>query len=69
MREAKCWRRPGPWRQARGPRVHDDAPDLRPGELSLLVPLVAALLVLSAWPAAVSERSFPSGTSAHEASE
>ena len=38
--------------RARGPAVRDDAPDLRPGELTLLVPLVAALLLLSAWPAA-----------------
>ncbi|HWH06035.1 MAG TPA: NADH-quinone oxidoreductase subunit M [Gaiellaceae bacterium] len=33
--------------------------DLRPAELAVLVPLVAALLFLSAWPAAVTERSFP----------
>jgi NADH-quinone oxidoreductase subunit M len=33
--------------------------DLRPAELGVLVPLVAALLFLSAWPASISERSFP----------
>jgi NADH-quinone oxidoreductase subunit M len=45
------------WR--RGPAVKDEALDLRPAELLLVVPLVALLLFLSAWPAAVSERSFP----------
>jgi len=39
---------------ARGSVVHDEALDLRTGELALVVPLVAALLVLSAWPAAIS---------------
>jgi NADH-quinone oxidoreductase subunit M len=43
---------------ARGPMVQDQALDLRPGELALVVPLVAALLVLSAWPAAISHHSF-----------
>jgi hypothetical protein len=38
-------------------------------ELCLVVPLVAALLFLSAWPAVVSERSFPIIGSAAEASE
>jgi hypothetical protein len=38
--------------------VHDDALDLRPGELALVVPLVAVLLVLSAWPAGISHHSF-----------
>jgi NADH-quinone oxidoreductase subunit M len=41
-----------------GPAVHDEALDLRPGELSLVVPLVLVLLVLSAWPALVTESSF-----------
>jgi NADH-quinone oxidoreductase subunit M len=45
--------------QARGPDVRDEASDLRPLELALVVPLVAALLFFSAWPAAISERSFP----------
>ncbi|HVM69239.1 MAG TPA: NADH-quinone oxidoreductase subunit M [Gaiellaceae bacterium] len=35
------------------------ARDLRPAELGVLVPLVAGLLFLSAWPASVTERSFP----------
>ena len=39
--------------------VEDAALDLRPYELALVVPLVACLLALSAWPAAISERSFP----------
>jgi NADH-quinone oxidoreductase subunit M len=37
----------------------EGARDLRPFELGLVVPLVACLLALSAWPAAISERSFP----------
>jgi NADH-quinone oxidoreductase subunit M len=44
--------------QARGSTVSDDALDLRPGELALVVPLVAVLLTLSAWPAAISHHSF-----------
>jgi NADH-quinone oxidoreductase subunit M len=44
--------------QARGSVVTDDALDLRTGELALIVPLVAALLFLSAWPAGVSHHSF-----------
>jgi NADH-quinone oxidoreductase subunit M len=39
-----------------GAAVRDEALDLRPGELGLVVPLVAVLLVLSACPALVSER-------------
>jgi NADH:ubiquinone oxidoreductase subunit 4 (subunit M) len=54
--------------RARGADVRDEAPDLRPLELALVVPLVAALLFLSAWPASISERSFPK-TAAIEASE
>jgi hypothetical protein len=45
--------------ERRGPAVTDAALDLRPAELSVLVPLVACLLALSAWPAAVSDHSFP----------
>ena len=45
------------WR--RGPAATEASRDLRPAELALLVPLVGLLLFLSAWPAAVSERSFP----------
>jgi NADH-quinone oxidoreductase subunit M len=44
---------------ARGFDVREDEPDVRPFEVALLVPLVALLLVLSAWPAAISERAFP----------
>jgi NADH-quinone oxidoreductase subunit M len=42
-----------------GAAVRDEALDLRPGELALVVPLVACLLALSAWPALVSQSSFP----------
>ena len=45
--------------RARGTGVRDDALDLRGPELALLVPLVALLLFLSAWPASVAERSLP----------
>jgi NADH-quinone oxidoreductase subunit M len=45
---------------ARGFDVREDAPDIRSYELALLVPLVALLLFLSVWPAAVSERAIPS---------
>jgi NADH-quinone oxidoreductase subunit M len=44
--------------QARGSMVHDEALDLRPGELSLLIPLVGVLLAISAWPAGISHNSF-----------
>ena len=44
--------------QERGSAVSDAALDLRPAELGFLVPLVASLLALSLWPAAVSEHSF-----------
>jgi NADH-quinone oxidoreductase subunit M len=42
-----------------GAAVPDAALDLRPGELAVLVPLVGVLLALSAWPASISQRSFP----------
>jgi NADH-quinone oxidoreductase subunit M len=45
--------------ESRGSAVADDSPDLRSGELALVLPLVAILLVLSAWPGAVSGNSFP----------
>jgi NADH-quinone oxidoreductase subunit M len=45
--------------EARGTLVQDEALDLRMGELALIVPLVAALLFLSAWPAGISRHSFP----------
>ncbi|MFL5981590.1 MAG: NuoM family protein [Gaiellaceae bacterium] len=41
-----------------GPAVTNDALDLRPAELGVTVPLIACLLALSVWPAAVSEHSF-----------
>jgi NADH-quinone oxidoreductase subunit M len=44
--------------EARGSTVSDEALDLRPGELALIVPLAGALLALSAWPAAISHHSF-----------
>jgi NADH-quinone oxidoreductase subunit M len=45
---------------ARGAGVQEDAHDVRPLELALLLPLVALLLFLSAWPASISERATPS---------
>jgi NADH-quinone oxidoreductase subunit M len=44
--------------ETRGSTVTDDALDLRPAELALVVPLVGLLLALSAWPAGVSHNSF-----------
>jgi len=41
-----------------GTAVTEAALDLRPAELGIVVPLVAILLVLSAWPAAITDRSF-----------
>jgi NADH-quinone oxidoreductase subunit M len=46
-----------------GPAVPEAALDLRPGELAIVVPLVACLLALSVWPAAVSEHSIPNSSS------
>jgi NADH-quinone oxidoreductase subunit M len=42
----------------RGSLVTDEAMDLRPGELALVVPLVGLLLALSLWPAGISSHSF-----------
>ncbi len=42
-----------------GSAVSDAALDLRPAELAILVPLVAALLALSVWPSAISNHAFP----------
>ena len=36
----------------------DGARDLRPAELGFLVPLVVLLIVLSAWPAAITDHTF-----------
>ena len=44
--------------ERRGSVVADEALDLRPGELAIVVPLVACLLALSAWPAAVTDHAF-----------
>jgi NADH-quinone oxidoreductase subunit M len=44
--------------EARGSTVRDEALDLRPGELALLVPIVGVLLALSVWPAGISHNSF-----------
>jgi NADH-quinone oxidoreductase subunit M len=51
-----------------GPAVSDAALDLRPGELAILVPLVALLLALSAWPNAVAGHSFAGGGPAGQVS-
>ena len=48
----------------RGQLVTDEAMDLRPGELALVVPLLGILLALSLWPAAVSGHSFPNDSPA-----
>jgi NADH-quinone oxidoreductase subunit M len=45
--------------EARGPAVAESALDLRPAELGIVVPLLACVLALSAWPAAITERVFP----------
>lgn len=45
----------------RGAAVSEEALDLRPAELAIVVPLVACLLALSAWPAGVADRSLPGG--------
>jgi NADH-quinone oxidoreductase subunit M len=50
--------------ERRGAAVPEGARDLRPLELALVLPLVACLLALSAWPAAVSARALP-GNSAN----
>jgi NADH-quinone oxidoreductase subunit M len=41
-----------------GAAVSDAALDLRPAELGVVVPLVACLLALSAWPAGITQHSF-----------
>jgi NADH-quinone oxidoreductase subunit M len=55
--------------RARGEAVRDEARDLGGPELLLVVPLVALLLALSVWPAAISERSFPGDAPAATISE
>jgi NADH-quinone oxidoreductase subunit M len=44
--------------QEKGPAVNERQPDLRLAELGVLLPLVAALLLLSFWPAGVTDHSF-----------
>jgi NADH-quinone oxidoreductase subunit M len=44
-----------------GSAVSGAARDLVPGELAVLVPLVACLIALSVWPAAISDHSLPTG--------
>jgi NADH-quinone oxidoreductase subunit M len=51
-----------------GPAVSDAALDLRPAELGIVVPMVACLLALSAWPAAISEHSFADDRPAQQVS-
>jgi NADH-quinone oxidoreductase subunit M len=50
----------------RGGLVTDAALDLRPAELAVIVPLVACLLALSAWPAAISGHSFARNRAAND---
>jgi NADH-quinone oxidoreductase subunit M len=45
--------------RGRGDAVTDAALDLRPAELGIIVPLLACVVALSAWPSAISERAFP----------
>jgi NADH-quinone oxidoreductase subunit M len=44
--------------EARGSTVGDEALDVRPGELALIVPLVGILVALSFWPAGISHHAF-----------
>jgi NADH:ubiquinone oxidoreductase subunit 4 (subunit M) len=55
--------------ERRGPNVRDEALDLRVGELALVLPMVACLLVLSFWPALVSESSFKGDAGAQAISQ
>jgi NADH-quinone oxidoreductase subunit M len=45
-----------------GSRVDEAALDLRPAELGVIVPLLAVLLALSAWPAGITDRAFGGGS-------
>ncbi|MEJ7567078.1 MAG: NADH-quinone oxidoreductase subunit M [Gaiellaceae bacterium] len=45
--------------RSRGEAVGEEALDLRPAELAVVLPLLAALLFLSASPASITERNFP----------
>jgi NADH-quinone oxidoreductase subunit M len=55
--------------EGQGRAVPDEALDLRPGEVGVLVPLVAVLLVLSAWPSGITDRSFPDEGAARSVEE
>jgi NADH-quinone oxidoreductase subunit M len=55
--------------QARGSTVTEDALDLRPGELALIVPLVGVLLALSVFPAGISHHSFAGDQPAQQVQE
>jgi NADH-quinone oxidoreductase subunit M len=44
------------------PTIDDSVLDLRPAELGILVPLVACLIFLSFWPAAITDHSFGAGS-------
>jgi NADH-quinone oxidoreductase subunit M len=48
----------------RGPAVAEGVLDLRPAELAIVVPLVACLLALSAWPGAISDNALEGGADA-----
>jgi NADH-quinone oxidoreductase subunit M len=52
-----------------GPAVPEAALDLRPAELGMVVPLVACLLALSAWPAAITQHSFAGDHAQQQVSE
>jgi NADH-quinone oxidoreductase subunit M len=52
-----------------GPAVPEAALDLRPAELGMVVPLVASLLALSAWPAAITQHSFAGDQAQQQVSE
>jgi NADH-quinone oxidoreductase subunit M len=51
-----------------GPAVVPEAMDLRHGELAVVLPLVGVLLVLSAWPAGITDRAFAAGDAKAELS-
>ena len=55
--------------RSRGEAVRDEAQDLSPAELAIVLPLLAGLLLLSASPAALTERNFPIPGNAVEAAE
>jgi NADH-quinone oxidoreductase subunit M len=52
-----------------GSAVREEALDLRSGELALVLPMLLVLLVLSAWPALVTQRSFPGNDAAQAIAE